>query len=290
MSTVLWWLCISFNFYQVAVNEKTSSDLLRCEIKYNYFVWIYSLILTAVTATMGDLVTNHNGSWECWIDPVDSRSQWLYYYLHMAIALFFGILLWPLGLYRICALHWSSHLDHRIWNYIRHVLFIVMFATFFIFIICFRIAGNNASQALAILHMLAVCGIGLYCAIVFGISVENFKFWRNICYRDARSTYESNDSSVSSELESKKRTHRSSQRKKEQFEYSPKESTEKHSFKSPDGGGVQAPPTDISAITSVSINNQNRRLQSRIDAVNMRLEDVDSPGTPVLSQPLLDDS
>jgi len=74
------------------------------------------------------------------------------------------------------------------------------------------------------------------------------------------------------------------------------DSKEKQQFlKSPSGRGptliVPDPPTDISAITSVSISHQSRRLQSRVDAVKMRLEDVDSPGTPVaLSQPLLDDS
>jgi len=171
------------------------------KMKYNYFVWIYSFILTTVTACMGKLENNHDGSWECWIEPVDATRQWIYYYGHMALALVLGLFFWPLGLYRVWVLHWSSRLyDHRIWNYLRHVLFIVLFAMFFVFIISFRVAGDRASQVLSILHMLAVCGIGLYCAIVFGVSIENLKLWRNLFYRQSLTIDDSTDtSSFSSE-------------------------------------------------------------------------------------------
>jgi len=187
MATLLWWLCMSYNFYLVSVKEVTSMRVLRLESRYNIFVWIYSSLLTLIAIATDNLDTvRRANSYVCWIREDKMGNQWIFFYSHLLVVFVIGLFFWPRSLHRLYHVHvYQEPSDKQLMIYIRQVLFIIFFCCFFTFMIAFRLLtdfvfhGQNFGMALV--HMFAFTGTGTFMFLIFGLSPENLRLWKLAC-------------------------------------------------------------------------------------------------------------
>lgn len=172
---VSWWLIISFNFYYVVCKGRIGDDV-KFERMFHIFTCSYSTLLTAIAASLGSFDTAHDGRWECWISRHSIDLQLSLFYGEMGVACFIGLFFWPASFYRI----WQLHKDgKRMMGYARHMLFIVSFFFYFCVMLVYRILVHQGSITSSVdtMHTLCVCGTGLTCFLVFGVSKSNLQLW-----------------------------------------------------------------------------------------------------------------
>jgi len=132
MAIVLWWLCISYNFYLVSFREYQAMKLLQYESRYNMFVWTYSSLLTFICLATDNLdTTRRANSYVCWIREDYRWNQWIFFYSHLLVVFIIGLWFWPRSLYRLYRVHVYQEVNEKqLIIYFRQMLFVVFFCFF----------------------------------------------------------------------------------------------------------------------------------------------------------------
>jgi hypothetical protein len=127
-------------------------------------------------------IYGQNGFW-CWIESSHrGLYEFVFFYGEMGITTFTAIIIWVRVSSRIYTAYKVSKVQYANTYLIRHVFMVVIYTLIFTVMLTRRlylaITGVDLF-ILALLHTISLSIVGLVDFLVFGLSVSNFRLWRD---------------------------------------------------------------------------------------------------------------
>eukprot|EP00455_Lapot_gusevi_P004353 TRINITY_DN11803_c0_g1_i1.p1 TRINITY_DN11803_c0_g1~~TRINITY_DN11803_c0_g1_i1.p1 ORF type:complete len:367 (+),score=44.34 TRINITY_DN11803_c0_g1_i1:90-1190(+) len=208
---VMWWCCVSVNYYLYVVGDFCNERAGRFEKIYHVVAWGVPGILVGVALGMDLLQKNaSDDSWECWLDR---GSSWIFPYLLLDLELvcvtLIGLYVWLQSLRRLWTLqNMVSQYQYQTApaqapiGYFRHLTCITGFVCMMVVLVSYRVVSDISSDPvplfLELFHGVALAGLGIYSFIVFGLSEQNFSLWKSVLFPSPPTPIHHDSSSSSS--------------------------------------------------------------------------------------------
>ncbi len=192
-SALMWiWVSISVTMYLVVCCQISFLDIKRYEFRIHVF-WVGLSALQTIIPFSLNPAEPQLGAPYCWLTE---KNGWVYQIAFFHSEMFLSLVIGLVLIARVLRCYVEISRVHRgtfdtvMHTYVvRHSIFIFFFASVFIALVLFLVNQVLDKRGvwcvrfpMAVSHVCAASGVGIYAFVVFGLTRRNLKFWFGRCF------------------------------------------------------------------------------------------------------------